>query len=341
MTKPKQAVKTDGCKKEPFDPKDFDAKLLMGEEEEFPKKYSVFQDLDLSRLRFNSVEELIRKIIEDQGTSSACVAEATAYVAEALNIFDFGRYINLSPRSIYQAIHLPGGGAYLRRGAKHLVNKGVSEENLAPSYPATEEQLRKEISEQAQENALTYQSKDFAKYFQKDDMDFYARMIHQNQGFLSGVELSSEGWQDARVRPPKDGEDTGGHALYFYKYDLTKTPKEVWALGSWGLDYGMDDKPGRHILTPDYLLSDYMFDVRTFVDKQNKMDTLDSKLNKEAIKELYKAIHRREPNEDALDYWEGAKLQDFLQKVRGSEEFGKYDRLFDAGKEIENWARSN
>lgn len=314
-------IKLNPCKKDPIDYRDFDAREVMGaSKEEIPTRYRLKDDVDIK--------------IEDQDGSGSCVAQAVSKYLEVLEQKENTEFTDLSARFIYSLIYLKTGGSYIRRGMKTAVEKGDSLEELCPSYPATEKDLREEPDAEAFENAKIYQSKAYAKDKNKHDISFMARMIYENHGFVTGAIISSEGWQDAFVRPPTDDEDTGGHAIYCTGYDLEKG--RIYFVNSWGKDWGND---GFGYFDQAYIQSDKLFSIWTLVDKPNTMNILDQKLNKEAVKELYQLIHRREPDQEGLDYWNGKTLRQMLDGMKGSEEFARYSDVFEAVKRIENWAK--
>jgi len=66
--------------------------------------------------------------VEDQDGSSSCVGQAWSKYAEALNIVEENKFTDLSAKFIYSQIFIPQGGAYIREGAKIVVNQGISPE---------------------------------------------------------------------------------------------------------------------------------------------------------------------------------------------------------------------
>ncbi len=314
-------VKLNAARKDPTDYKDYDAEKVMGAAtEKKPDIYFATEDF----------EEKLK--IEDQNGSGSCVGQAWSKYAEVKNWFDVSRFTDLSARFIYSLIHLETGGAYSRRGAKLLKEKGVCTEELCPSYPATEKAMRKEPTKEALRNALIYSAKDYARY-SGTSIDFLARMIYENQGFETGATLSSEGWINGpKVRPPKDGEDTGGHAIYCHGYNLNKG--RIYFVNSWGTDWGNN---GIGYFTGEYI--PHLFDIWTLIDRPNVMNILKQPLNEQLVELLYNAIHRRMPDKEGLEYWTGRTLGEFLEEVTNSEEWQQYTDVIETVKDIEEWAR--
>src|ERR1035437_4209167 len=72
--------------------------------------------------------------IKNQGTSSSCVAQATAYYVQLLNFLETNTQVEMSARDIYSLIHLPGGGAYIADAFKKITQSGCVVEAEAPSH---------------------------------------------------------------------------------------------------------------------------------------------------------------------------------------------------------------
>lgn len=316
-------LKLNPCKEDPTDYKDFSARAVMGiPKEPMPQKYIVFDE----------IEEEVKR--EDQDGSGSCVGQSFSKYAEILHYFDVNVLPDLSARFPYSQIYLPSGGAYSREAAKLLVEKGCSEERFCPSYPATEKHMREEPSEEAFKNAIKYQAKSYARDYYGDDIEFMARMIYENHGFITGAYISREGWSSGpRVRPPKEGESSGGHSIYPIGYDLDKG--RIIFFHAWGADWGDN---GLGYFDEEYIQSGKLFNIWTLVDKPNNMDILKQKIDEELLELLYKVIHRRKPGGGA-EHWIGKTLGEFLTEVQESPEFKHYSQVFEVVKELENWAR--
>ena len=207
--------------------------------------------------------------VELQNGSSSCVGQAFAYYAEVLEMLENNKYTDLSARDIYSRIHLPNGGAYLRDGAKQLVKRGVCEERLAPSYdkgkPPSETFMRK-IPEGTEDNARIYTAKSYAKIQGNNDINKMAEIIRDNNGCVSGVRGSNQGWWKATPRPPKKGEKVWAHALFFTGYKQAAGKRYISFINSWGLKWG---NAGRGWLSEDYFNKYWLFSAWTLVDNKN------------------------------------------------------------------------
>ncbi len=71
--------------------------------------------------------------------------------------------------------------------------------------------------------------------------------------------------------------------------------------------------------------------------KPKSMDILQQELSKESVVKLYTLIHRRKPSQDALEYFTGKTLGQFMKEVKDSEEWNHYTGLIKAGQNIEEW----
>ena len=219
--------------------------------------------------------------VESQNGSSSCVSQAFAYYAEILEMLENNRYTDLSARDIYSRIYLPNGGAYLRDGAKTLVNHGICEEKLAPSYECFEtkdingsrlicsppsEKFMRIIPENGKDNAGIYASKSYARIQGNNDIDKMAEIIRDNHGCVSGVRGSNQGWTTSHPRPPKNGEKEWSHALFFTSYKQVAGKKYIGFINSWGKNWG---NAGRGWLGEEYFGKHWLFSAWTLVDKKN------------------------------------------------------------------------
>lgn len=214
------------------------------------------------------IEEKTGKLkVENQNGSSSCVAQATSKYLEVLNILDEEKFVDLSARDIYSRIFIDGGGAYIVDGMKLAVNRGVLREATAPSYdngkPPSEAYMRIKI-EGNEEEAKIYSSKSYATT-KKQNIDFIAQMIRDNNGLVSGFVGTNEGWKTADIRPPKQGETGWQHAVYLGKARIRNGKKMIGLLNSWGEEAG---EKGWQWFSEDYLPQ--MFDLWTLMDNINQ-----------------------------------------------------------------------
>jgi hypothetical protein len=134
---------------------------------------------------------------EHQGSSSSCVGQGWSKYVEMLNLIRNQEVIDLSARDIYSQIYLPEGGAFIREGAKTVVNKGDAEESMVSSYdngkPPTEAfmRLRGDIGPDDIQNALKYDGLRFVSMTVSAPLSDYdweniRQVIWQFGGFVSG-----------------------------------------------------------------------------------------------------------------------------------------------------------
>lgn len=274
--------------------------------------------------------------VEDQDGSSSCVGQSWSKYAEVLEKIENTGFTDLSAKYIYSQIFLQQSGAYIRDGAKLVVNQGVAPEHALPSYPATEADMRRvsDITEGTQAQARVYRAKSYASIWHKNKIDTFAEVIQQNNGCVTGVYGEGAGWQTAYVSPPTTN-NTWGHAVYCVGYFKKDGKKYIKFINSWGTSWG---DSGYGYLGEDYF-NDFVFSAWTLVDLPNH-DKVNNKVmvDKELLQLIYNGIFHRDPDPLAETYI-GRSVKDVLTILGGSEEHTQYDALYKAGKAIEDWAR--
>ena len=163
---------------------------------------------------------------EHQGGSSSCVGQGWSKYAEMLNLIEEKHADDLSAKDIYSQIFLPDWGAYLRDGAKVIVNSGVCEEKLISSYladgsPPNEEFMRQRPSPLPagyEENRKTYKSLKYVSLLVSDpmtdaDWENARQIIWQYGGFTSGY---------------------SGHCMYAVGYGLVDGKRSIKFINSYG-----------------------------------------------------------------------------------------------------------
>jgi len=213
----------------------------------------------------------INLTVEDQNGSSSCVGQAFGKYTEVINYVETKVLVNHSPKSIYEQIYLPGGGAYLRDGAKTPVNGGVALESWVPSYingqPPTEEYMRKPlITDDIRDKMKVYQAKEY-RTVGTNNVDLIAWTIENNHGAVSGAYGDNEGWKDWIVKPPKSGVGAWGHAIYYFGFGLDERRKYFDFINSWGTSWGKLGK-GR-MYFEEYDMPNNTFGFWTLIDKPN------------------------------------------------------------------------
>lgn len=245
--------------------------------------------------------------IKDQGPSSSCVGQGWSYYEWVLQIIEllkkykvtFAQLQELRPAEIdqvsakanYSQIALPNGGAYIRDGAKLIVDWGALFEADVPSHEngSTSEAFMKDLSwktPEADSKAKTLKGKEYQTIVAKRNMDLFAQAIMENAGVVSGVNgTSNSGWTSERPKPPASTATPGdkwGHCLYFGAFGQDKFGKFVatpnsWGKKSWNKNYKWKkgDAPGAgwQKLYLDYFESGNMFNPWTYVDVANEENT--------------------------------------------------------------------
>jgi len=220
---------------------------------------------------YNVEKELgITLKVENQNGSSSCVGQAFSKYTEVLNYVETGRLVNHSPKSIYEQIYLPQGGAYLKDGAKIPVNSGVALEEWISSYPngkpPTEEYMRQAmITPEIRQKMLIYQAKEY-RSIGSANADLIAHAIMNNYGAVTGAKGDNEGWKDWIVKPPKSS-NPWGHAFYLIGFGKDNTGKYFDFINSWGEKWGKNGR-GR-IYFEQYDIPNNAFGIWTLVDKPN------------------------------------------------------------------------
>lgn len=189
--------------------------------------------------------------IENQNGSLSCVGQTFSKYAEFLNYYDTKEVKDLSAKFIYEQIYLPQGGAMLRDAVKILINKGVAEESLCPSYdngnPPSEAFMRQQTITQAiLDNALQYEGKGY--YQVQADIDQFALAIQAGYGMAFSLTGSNPGWQTAYPIPPKVGETSWGHAILGVGFKTINNKKYIKFMNWWG-EWG---EGGYGYLSEDY-----------------------------------------------------------------------------------------
>lgn len=215
--------------------------------------------------------------IESQGTSLSCVGQAWSKYLEILNYAEESKEIDLSAAFIYSQIYLPKGGAQLRDGAKIAIILGCATEDKLPSYhyeeyqprPLQEPEFREQknkITDDVKQNAIIYQSLSYGSI--RPDIDLMADAIHRNYGAITGAVGSDNGWKgdNGEVRPPLDGEEKWGHAIYLKGYGQDSKGKYIKFKNSWGISWGNN---GEAKIYEDYFKTGNMFCAWTLIDKKN------------------------------------------------------------------------
>lgn len=218
--------------------------------------------------------------IKNQNGSSSCVGQGWAYQTAVLDAAETGYYSEISAKAFYSQMYLPGGGAYIRDGARLAVNFGALPEMLVPTYdngkPPSEEFCRgKEwLNPKTIELAKRLQAKEYRTF--GSSMDILATAIRDNFGAVGGVNGENNGtWSSNEPKPPKN--PTWAHCLYFGKFGKDSLGKFIATPNSWGTR-GTDilHPDGWQKLREDWFTSGNMFNPWTLVDKPNFSPSLEA-----------------------------------------------------------------
>ena len=241
--------------------------------------------------------------IKNQGTSLSCVGMGWSYyiwvkqVVEMMAKYKMDlkklRFNHLkevdeiSAKAIYSQIFLQLGGAYIRSGAKLVVDWGALFEKLVPSIDPetnitserwmTDKKWMKNIVEGLEK---TLQGLKYAKIIASNDMDLFAQAISQNHGVVGGVEgQDGRDWNTENPLPPLPGKRTWGHCIYYGAFGTDDKGRFIATPNSWGNGFqnpkrlwkvGDPAGNGWQKLREDYFAGQYQFNPWTYVDKSNQ-----------------------------------------------------------------------
>lgn len=192
--------------------------------------------------------------VKNQGQSSSCVGQASAYYESVQDAFEKGVYTEKSARDAYSQIFYPGGGSSTRDALNLLIKKGVCKESLLKSYQGNEPpsesfiENRTDASTITVNDALTSKGTAYATIGNKS-FDGYAQAARDNHGMLITVSGQNNGtWFLEFPKIPYTSE--WKHELYVGKAKMINGKKYIGVLNSWGTDVG---DSGWQWLGEDYL----------------------------------------------------------------------------------------
>jgi hypothetical protein len=166
--------------------------------------------------------------IKDQGSSSSCVAQATAYYVQLLNYIETTGQVPMSARDVYSLIFQPEGGAYIADACKKVCNSGCVPEIDATSYyngqPPTESfmRLRSDINPKFQNDGMEYLAKKYVTW-DNTNLDLYKQAIIQGNGMVAVTWGNNYCWgtgvKNGVILLPDDKTQMAWrHGLYFCGY---------------------------------------------------------------------------------------------------------------------------
>lgn len=213
--------------------------------------------------------------VEHQNGSSSCVGQAWAKYTEVIDFVETGKISDHSAKSIYEQIFLPSGGAYIRDGAKTIVNGGIALEEWISSYedssPPSEEYMRiQSILPEIREKMKSYKAKEY-RSIGSANIDLLAHAIMNNNGAVSGATGDNKGWSgkninDFVVNAPTDN-NPWGHAFYWVAFGIDEKGKWFEFINSWGNGWGNNGR-GRMYYN-EYNMANNTFGAWTLVDLPN------------------------------------------------------------------------
>ena len=201
-----EILKYKGCLPDLKDERDYNAEELMG---------------DISNVKIPSFKEgysVRRKYwsdmtAKDQKFTFSCVGQAWAYYKQILQFLDTGEKTELSAKSIYNPIAIPGKGSRIRDGGLRTVSYGVNKESSVYSDHKEEDITAPfNFSIELQEEATFYKNQIIASV-NTQNFDTLARMIVINNGVVSG-------W--------------AAHAVWFDEYGMLNGKRFLRTINSYG-----------------------------------------------------------------------------------------------------------
>lgn len=183
-------------------------------------------------------------ITEDQGGSSSCGGQSLRYKAEYDTIQKTGKFERLSAKNPYSQIFVsPSGGCRITDIGKIYANKGVSSEELVPSYqngypPSDSFMQDKSLNGNAVNNAQTHMSP-LGYAFPSTNIDSLAQAARDNNGGILQVSgCDGQGWRT--TFPMYTSTWEWSHFLFFPKdsSQMINGKKGMWIKNTWGDDVG-------------------------------------------------------------------------------------------------------
>lgn len=229
-----------GCIPDPVDERDYKAEPIMG----------------AVHIDFSQEFRLPNPGDEDQGSSLSCVAQAWSYYHNQIHAGNWSR------RNLYSRIFLPEGGANIRQGGLKLVNEGQEMRDKVPDpVPQTEAAMRDASLNSLSEEAAGKELSSFI--LPQQDINGVAWGIKNYKGVVFGVTGSNQAWQDMEnPRPPQNGEELWGHALYGMGYHIhSDGMKCIIAKSSWC------NEVSEHHIRENYFLTGNTFNAWTLIPK--------------------------------------------------------------------------
>ena len=183
---------------------------------------------------------LLTLIIEDQGASGSCVAQAWSKLAEIYSKLKYGKPLDVSARDIYwRGFIPPEGGMYGYKGGSILKNNGSAREVDVVSYQNGNPPSEAFMRTQRQDGLSAALDTKIPGYlYVQPIFDEMAHATEHNFAMVFGVTMSDEGWQTADVRPSLAGEKLYGHFLIAIGRCIRNGKHAIKFLNSWSKRWG-------------------------------------------------------------------------------------------------------
>jgi len=215
-----------GCYKSPYDNRDWLVTCLIADViDTLPTKYDISSEMTP---------------IRNQGNEGSCVGHAGGAVKEWMEQKDYGRFIGLSPRFVYEEAKKISGhseGTTLKACAQVLKEKGICEDRFWEYIP-------KQVGERkpgADDNALKYRiqpgyvrvtnEKELKASLVKYGVVMIGVLVYRNWYKQKNGHIPNLGFWDNWLAQP-----LGGHAIALVGYD--DETKEYKFKNSWGNGWG-------------------------------------------------------------------------------------------------------
>jgi len=251
-----------GLFKSPIDPKDFLMESFLDPVIVLPESYDIFNKMPP---------------IKSQGQEGACAGFAGTCVKEYQEMINHGKYIELSPRFIYDLAKEKSGhkeGTTLKAIVEVLKEHGICTEKLCPYIPNDPP----EITPKMYDGAEKYQIKHYARIKNlKELKQSIFQKYPEGGAILTGVSvykgfISDESKETGAVPNPSCWDalrPLGGHAVTSYGWNdnspYFKNDGHIVCQGSYGESFG--DK-GSHYFSYAYI-KNHMLDCMCMIDVKN------------------------------------------------------------------------
>lgn len=181
---------------------------------------------------------------KNQGTSGSCGPQAISYYDEILKAFVTKKFVRRSGKFTYPYVVQPGGGSYGGDLMSSAKSRGVSTEELCPSYehdntPPSEEFMTRlfDITPAAIADAATAHSNGYS-FITEFDIDTLAQAVRDNHGIIILIDGQNNGtWRSDSPFPPTAPVGSAllwRHWLYVGKAKMVGGRKVIIVLNSWG-----------------------------------------------------------------------------------------------------------